>query len=97
MMSAVNILPPVEGCTFSQCSPASIDRYSEPPEPPTQISAPSAAKARKTELPATGIVAQVLPASSERCSVPSEDKVQRGTILPRVVSSAFFVEGACAK
>src|SRR5712692_1827992 len=50
-----------------------------------------AERARKTAELATGIVSQVWPASSERCSTPVEVSVQRGASLATSWSSTLFL------
>src|SRR5437867_185458 len=61
-----------------------------PAAPPTQISRPRAASARNLAVLATGIFSQLLPPSSERCRVPSEDRVQRGITTTLLLERLSF-------
>src|SRR5512146_2243972 len=65
------------GCTRDQVSPPSVEWYKAAAAPPTQMSAPIAATARKRTLPVTGTGCQVVPLSRDFSSSPPLEIVQR--------------------
>src|SRR5581483_7772102 len=88
VMSLARTRLPSFGFTCTQCSPASTEWNKEPAAPPTQTSDPNAATTRNTAFDDTGILAQVLPPSRDRCKLPSALSVQRGAITEARETSA---------